>query len=155
MKSSLFKKSTILKASCERVFAFHESPKNISKIAPASLHVHEVTCDDSAVNGGIFRISASQFGLPIRWVGQWERVEKPSLLVDTSLVSPFAVWRHSHIFEPHPEGCVMTDRVEHRLKGGFLGAMISRFILPLFFMAMFHGRHVATRRFFAKSVSLG
>ena len=46
----------------------------------------------------------------------------------------------------------MTDRVEHRLKGGFLGAMVSRFLLPMFFAAMFHARHVATRRFFARSV---
>lgn len=153
MKTSVFEKSTILKASCDSVFAFHQSPRNISRIAPASLRVHEVVCDDSAMTGGIFRIRASQFGIPIHWVGQWERVEKPSLLVDTSLASPFAVWRHSHIFEPHPNGCRMTDRVEHRLKGGFLGALVSRWILPLFFMAMFHGRHVATRRFFAKSES--
>jgi ligand-binding SRPBCC domain-containing protein len=152
MKASIFEKSTILKASCEHVFAFHESPKNISKIAPSSLHVHEVACDDSAVTGGIFRIRASQFGIPIHWVGQWDQVEKPSLLVDTSLASPFAIWRHSHIFAPHPEGCLMTDRVEHRLKGGFLGAMVSRFLLPMFFAAMFHARHVATRRFFARSV---
>ena len=47
----------------------------------------------------------------------------------------------------------MTDRVEHRLKGGFLGAMVSRFLLPMFFTAMFHGRHVATRRFFTRSES--
>lgn len=153
MKTSVFEKSTILKASCESVFAFHQSPRNISRIAPASLRVNEVVCDDTAVTGGIFRIRASQFGIPIHWVGQWERVEKPSLLVDTSLESPFVVWRHSHIFEPHPEGCRMTDRVEHRLKGGFLGALVSRWILPFFFMAMFHGRHVATRRFFAKSES--
>ena len=155
MKTSVFEKSTILKASCESVFAFHQSPRNISRIAPSSLRVNEVVCDDTAVTGGIFRIRASQFGIPIHWVGQWERVEKPSLLVDTSLASPFVVWRHSHIFEPHPEGCRMTDRVEHRLKGGFLGALVSRWILPVFFMAMFHGRHVATRRFFAKSESQG
>jgi ligand-binding SRPBCC domain-containing protein len=100
--------------------------------------------------GGIFKIHASQFGLPIRWTGQWESVESPGLLLDIALDSPFAIWRHSHIFYPSPGGCEMTDRVEFLQKGGWAGGLVSRWAMPVFFSGMFRARHAATLRFFRR-----
>jgi ligand-binding SRPBCC domain-containing protein len=113
------------------------------------LTVQEITCQKQARPGGTFRIRARQFGLPIRWTGQWEKAEAPGLLVDTALSSPFAIWRHSHIFSKHPQGALLTDRVEYLLKGGFAGRIVSRWILPLVFAGMFRSRHEATRRHFS------
>jgi ligand-binding SRPBCC domain-containing protein len=151
MKTVIYERSVEINASVEELFLFHENPRNISKIAPASLRVESVECEEAARTGGIFQIRASQFGLPIRWTGQWEKVEPPRLLLDIALRSPFAVWRHSHIFEPSPGGCRMTDRVEFLLKSGWLGSLVSRLAMPVFFAGMFRARHAATRRFFSKS----
>jgi len=118
-------------------------------IAPHSLAVQEIICQKQARAGETFRIRATQFGLPIRWTGQWEKAEAPSLLVDTALSSPFAIWRHSHIFSPHHEGALLTDSVEYLLKGGLAGQLVSRWILPLVFAGMFRSRHEATRRHFS------
>ena len=118
-------------------------------IAPSSLAVQEIICKKQARAGETFRIRATQFGLPIRWTGQWEKAEAPSLLVDRALSSPFAIWRHSHIFSPHPEGALLTDHVEYLLKGGLAGQLVSRWILPLVFAGMFRSRHEATRRHFS------
>ncbi len=148
MKPFLFERSVEISATCEALFAFHENPRNISKIAPPSLKLHSVKCEPRAEPGGIFQIQASQFGLPIYWTGQWESVEAPHRVVDVALESPFALWRHSHIFEEIPGGCRMTDRVEYLLKGGLAGALASALVLPLVFSAMFRARHAATRRHF-------
>jgi len=151
MKPMIYERSVEIPATPEELFRFHENPCNISKIAPTSLRVESVECEDSARAGGIFKICASQFGLPIRWTGKWEAVESPRLLLDIALDSPFAVWRHSHIFEDAPGGCRMTDRVEFLLKGGLLGGLVSRLAMAVFFAGMFRARHAATRRFFSKS----
>jgi ligand-binding SRPBCC domain-containing protein len=150
MKPFIFEASTAVSATQEALYSFHENPKNISCIAPRSLVVLEVACNEKAEQGGIFQIHAKQFGLPIRWTGRWEKAECPALLVDTAISSPFAIWRHSHCFSPLPQGALLTDRVEYLLKGGLFGSMVSRFVMPLVFTGMFRARHAATRRFFSK-----
>jgi ligand-binding SRPBCC domain-containing protein len=151
MNPVIYERSVEIPAPAGELFRFHENPRNISKIAPASLRVESVECEEAARKGGIFKIRASQFGLPIRWTGKWEAVESPRLLLDIALDSPFAVWRHSHIFKDTPGGCRMTDRVEFLLKGGWAGGLVSRFAMPVFFVGMFRARHAATRSFFSKS----
>jgi ligand-binding SRPBCC domain-containing protein len=149
MKPFVFESSTPVRTTPETLYEFHENPENMRLIAPATLTVQEITCQKQAKAGETFRIRARQFGLPIRWTGQWEKAEAPSVLVDTALSSPFAIWRHSHIFSAHPEGSLLTDRVEYLLKGGLAGRLVSRWILPLLFAGMFRSRHDATRRHFS------
>ncbi len=149
MKPFVFESSTPVRTTPETLYEFHENPENMRLIAPATLTVQEITCQKQAKAGETFRIRARQFGLPIRWTGQWEKAEAPSVLVDTALSSPFAIWRHSHIFSKHPQGALLTDRVEYLLKGGFAGRIVSRWILPLVFAGMFRSRHEATRRLFS------
>ncbi|MFY8268699.1 MAG: SRPBCC family protein [Terrimicrobiaceae bacterium] len=148
MKPFHFQASTPVTTTPEALFAFHENPRNISLIAPPSLRLHEVACDERAVQGGTFRIRASQFGLPIDWTGKWEKASPPGLLVDTAVQSPFAIWRHSHIFESHPRGALLTDSVDYLLKGGLAGSLASRLVLPLVLGVIFRARHAATRRYF-------
>jgi ligand-binding SRPBCC domain-containing protein len=149
MKPFVFESSTPVATIPETLYEFHENPENMRLIAPSTLTVQEIDCEKQARPGGIFRIRARQFGLPIRWTGQWEKAEAPVLLVDTALSSPFAIWRHSHIFRKHPQGALLTDRVEYLLKGGFAGRIVSLWILPLVFAGMFRSRHEATRRHFS------
>jgi ligand-binding SRPBCC domain-containing protein len=149
MKPFVFESSTPVRTTPETLYEFHENPENMRLIAPATLTVQEITCQKQAKAGETFRIRARQFGLPIRWTGQWEKAEAPSVLVDTALSSPFAIWRHSHIFSKHPQGALLTDRVEYLLKGGIAGRIVSRWILPLVFAGMFRSRHEATRRLFS------
>jgi ligand-binding SRPBCC domain-containing protein len=149
MKPFVFESSTPVRTTPETLYEFHENPENMRLIAPTTLTVQEITCQKQAKAGETFRIRARQFGLPIRWTGQWEKAEAPSVLVDTALSSPFAIWRHSHIFSAHPEGSLLTDRVEYLLKGGLAGRLVSRWILPLLFAGMFRSRHDATRRHFS------
>lgn len=145
----IFQASTLLRTTPREAFDFHADPRNIARIAPPSLALEKVETPGPAVVGRQFRIRARQYGVPLRWTGIWERVEAPGALVDTAIESPFAHWRHSHLFEEAPGGCRMTDRVEYLLKGGLAGRIASVVVMPLVFTAMFRARHAATRALFA------
>ncbi len=140
----VFSRSTVLAATPAAVFTFHENPHNLRAIIPPGLEVLEITARDVASPGEKFTISIRQRPFTLRWTGRWEQVEAPRLLVDSGVRCPFRLWRHSHLFEPCPEGTRMTDRIEFRLPwhlGGPLGDwFVERWILP----RMFASRHAAT-----------
>jgi len=69
---SLFERSVRLDASPGEVYAFHEDPRNITKISPPSLKVERVECLVPASAGDEFRLCIRQFGIPLEWIGFWE-----------------------------------------------------------------------------------
>jgi hypothetical protein len=155
MNPVVFIAATRIEADVEKVFAFHENPENLRKIAPDSLRIRSISCSPHAVVGECFELVATQFGLPIRWRGVWEVVEHPGQLTDGAEVSPFAHWRHSHIFERDGDGCRMTDRVECALPGGWVGGLVGAIVLPVIFGVMFRARHAATREWFRREATTG
>lgn len=150
---SVFQRSVLLDASPAEVYAFHEDPRNISKISPPSLRVERVECSVPAAPGEEFRLRVRQFGLPLEWTGVWEEAVPHGKLVDGARKSPFRHWRHSHLFRAEESGTVMTDRVEYALNAGCLGALgrlLDATALRILFTVMFIARHRATRKFFSK-----
>lgn len=144
----VFTRSTLVRAGPRELFRFHENPHNLRRIAPPNLHILEIDARETAQPGERFTIALRQGPLTLRWTGCWETVDSPTLLIDTGIRCPFAVWRHHHIFEPRPDGAVLTDRVEFRLpwfRGGPFGDLVCRHLV---FPRMFAARHAATRRHF-------
>jgi len=148
MHTVFFSASTLLDATPTVVFAFHENPDNLRAIAPGSLRLQKITCEPVARTGDFFRIEASQFGLPIRWLGRWVRVESPGLLMDEAVESPFVFFQHRHEFVAGDGGTIMTDRVEYALPGGWAGWLIAATLGRVALSVMFRSRHTATRRYF-------
>ena len=63
----------------------------------------------------------------MRWRGIWREVNRPFLLVDEAMKSPFAFWRHRHEFEALPDNRTrMTDHVSFLFPGGWPGKMAWR-----------------------------
>lgn len=146
---SLFERSVLLKASPEEVYAFHEDPRNITRISPPSLSVERVDCTVPAIAGGVFSLRVRQFGLPMDWEGVWEEAVPGDRLVDGARRSPFRHWRHHHLFRAAEGGTIMTDRVEYALPGGMIGRLLDKTVMPVVFAGMFLARHRATAKFFA------
>ena len=147
----VFTRSTLVPASPEELFRFHENPHNLRRISPPGLRILEIRAGETARPEEEFTIAVRQGPLTLRWTGRWETVQSPHLLLDTGVHCPFALWRHHHIFEPHTEGSLLTDRVEFRLPvrlGGPAGDLFCRLVV---FPRMFAARHAATRRFFEPS----
>ena len=149
-KFSVFQRSVLLDGTLGDVYAFHEDPRNISKISPPSLKVKRVECLVPARAGEAFRLSLSQFGLPLEWVGVWEEASPHSRLVDGARKSPFKHWRHQHLFTPSGAGTLMTDRVEYSMPFGIVGKLLDVTVIKMVFFLMFQARHAATRAYFAK-----
>jgi ligand-binding SRPBCC domain-containing protein len=152
---SVFQRSVLLDASPAEVYAFHEDPRNITKISPSSLHVEGVECSVPATAGEEFRLRVSQFGLPLEWIGIWEEALPHARLVDGARKSPFRHWRHQHLFRAEGSRTVMTDRVEYALPFGPLGRLLDSTVMKLVFTAMFIGRHKATATYFSKAKKVG
>ena len=154
---STFERSTKLNATLAEVYAFHEDPRNITKISPPSLRVEQVECSVPARAGEEFRLRVSQFGLPLEWVGFWEVAVPHEKLVDGARKSPFRHWRHQHLFRAEGEETVMTDRVEYALRFGSLGSLgilgrlVDATVMHVVFTAMFLARHKATRAYFQQA----
>lgn len=149
----VFTRSTFVPASPEELFRFHENPHNLRRISPPGLRILEIRAEEKARQGEEFTIAVRQGPLTLRWTGRWEAVQSPHLLIDTGARCPFALWRHHHIFEPHPGGSLLTDRVEFRLPwhlGGPAGDLVCRLVV---FPRMFAARHAATRAWFQRSLS--
>lgn len=148
---TVFQSSTRVPAAPEELFRFHENPHNLRLISPPGLKILGIEAEESARPGENFTVAVRPWPLTLRWTGRWEKVEPPRLLVDTGVSCPFRHWRHSHVFEPHPEGgSLLTDRIEFALpwsRGGPLGDLLARHVV---FPAMFAARHAATRSYFSR-----
>jgi len=148
----VFTRSTLVSATPAELFRFHENPHNLRRISPPGLRILDIRAADTARTGQDFTIAVRQGPLTLRWTGRWETVAPPGLLIDTGVRCPFARWRHHHLFEPHADGAVLTDRVEFRLPWHLGGPMGDLLALRLVFPHLFAARHVATRAFFTRPV---
>jgi ligand-binding SRPBCC domain-containing protein len=143
-----FQHSSIIPASTEELFRFHENPENLRAISPPGLKILEISAAPRARIGEDFHVAVQQGPVTLRWTGRWENVEAPTRLVDTAVRSPFRYWRHEHLFAPGEGGSRLTDRVEFRLPwflGGLIGDLFVRLII---FPVMFAARHRATHTYF-------
>lgn len=147
----VFARTSPIPATPGELFRFHENPHNIRLISPPGLRVLTVESEPTARPGQEFRVVVRQGPLTTDWLGRWETVAEPGLLVDTAVRSPFAFWRHRHEFAACEAGSLLTDRVEFRLPWRRGGPVADQLALRLVLPAMFRQRHRATRAFFAKS----
>jgi hypothetical protein len=59
----------------------------------------------------------------VRWLTRIEEWRPGESFVDQQLRGPYALWHHTHTFEPHRDGTLMRDRVRDALALGPLGAL--------------------------------
>jgi len=145
--------SVRLAASCQVLFDFHADPHNLEKVSPPWLKLISVEGGMPPEEGMTFTVRVRQAGWPGRWMGRWDRVECPHLLVDAGLQSPFGYWLHEHRFTPCPGGSLLTDRVEFELKKPLCWLPPARWVAMQVMRAMFRYRHRRSREIFGDPVS--
>lgn len=141
-----FTKESVIKASPERVFAFHELPDAFERLVPPWEDAKIVQKANIAEIGSRAIIEQKIFGLiPSRWVAEHTAYDPPRMFEDVQISGPFASWRHRHVIEPHEEGAVLRDEIEFEPPMSIIGDLAAPlFILPRI-EKMFDYRHRVTK----------
>lgn len=138
-------KSTLIKCSIEQLFKFHLDSSNIARITPSNIKVELLNDDPVTYVGKVVKLKITKFFIPQYWHVKIEKLDEPYLLVDVAIRSPFAYWKHQHIFIPKEQGgCELKDIIEYRLPFGFLGQLFNP-LIKKDIESMFEFRHQKTK----------
>lgn len=139
-----FEKSTLIKCSADELFDFHLDTNNLTKITPPNIDVELLTPDIIPQEGKVLKIKSTKHYIPLNWEVKIDKLEKPHLLVDVALKSPFKYWEHQHIFIQHRNFTELKDVVKFELPFGMLGKAL-QFLVYNDLMKMFDYRHKITK----------
>lgn len=132
------------------VFAFFADPWNLERITPPFLRFRILTPPPLEVRAGaLIDYRLSLFGVPFGWRTVIEAWEPGRRFVDRQLRGPYALWRHTHLFEDAPGGTRMLDRVEYRVPLGPLGELARVALVDRQLDAIFAYRREAVARLLA------
>jgi ligand-binding SRPBCC domain-containing protein len=114
----------------DEVFRFFGDAGNLEAITPPSLRFSIVTPRPIEMRAGaLIEYRLRLRGLPISWLTRIEEWEPGVRFVDMQLRGPYALWHHTHTFEPDGEGAtILRDKVRYALPLGPLGE-IANFLL--------------------------
>ncbi len=142
MKTRRFIKQTEIAAPPDVVFAWHEQPGAVERLAPPWERVEVLERANGLQVGTrvVFKVYLGPFWR--LWVAEHTEYEPPHLFTDVQRQGPFAYWRHRHRFEPTARGgTLMTDEVEYAAPMGVLGEMIAGWFIRKRLERMFDYRH--------------
>ncbi|WP_072680903.1 SRPBCC family protein [Arcobacter sp. LA11] len=139
-----FEKTSLLKCNIEELFDFHLNVKNLKVITPLDTSVELLNKDFNPHEGGILKIKTIKHFIPTTWEVKIEKLQRPNLLVDIALKSPFKYWEHSHVFTKKGTLCELKDVVKYELPLGKFGELFDFFIQKEL-KDMFEFRHKITK----------
>jgi ligand-binding SRPBCC domain-containing protein len=141
-----FVAESLIRATPERVFAFHELPDALVRLTPpwagSRVIAHAPTVGVGSRTICDIRVA------PLVWV-RTELVhtacDRPRMFVDEQVRGPFRLWRHQHIVEPADGGAILRDVIDVEPPFGFLGRALAPLLILPRLRKLFAYRHEATR----------
>ncbi|MCU0668659.1 MAG: SRPBCC family protein [Myxococcota bacterium] len=149
MKIHVLEREQWIPATRERVFAFFADAANLETLTPPWLGFRILTPlpiamrDDARIE---YRIRLA--GVPLRWRTRIVRWDPPLGFVDVQESGPYALWEHTHRFEPCGDGVRMTDVVRYALPLGPLGGVAHALAVRAALAAIFDYRFARIRTLF-------
>lgn len=126
MRVHTLRKRQVLDGTPAEVFPFFADARNLEAITPPLLRFRVITPGPIRMAvGTLIEYRLRVHGLPIRWqtlIQDWEPDGPSPRFVDTQLRGPYALWHHTHTFEPvGTRRTAMTDVVRYAVGFGPLG----------------------------------
>lgn len=142
-----FVKESIIRATPERVFAFHELPDVMTRLLPPWENSRIVEAAPSLRVGSRALIDTKMFGLfTVRWEALHTAYDPPRMFEDTQVKGPFRSWRHRHTVEPATgQGALLRDEIEYEPPLGILGRAGAPLLVVPRLQKLFDYRHEVTR----------
>ena len=144
---SRFVKESLIAASAETVFAFHEEKGAFERLQPP-WQTTEIVVPPSSLAVGTRVVLRTKIG-PFWQTIEAEHVayEPGRMFADKMNRGPFASWLHRHIVTPHgPRESILTDDIEYELPLGALGRLFGGAFARRELERLFAYRHEVTRR---------
>ena len=119
VRTRLYESELVLRRGRSEVFEFFSNAENLEALTPPWLRFRILTECPIAMRQGCFidyRLRVR--GIPVRWRTEITAWEPPSRFVDEQRRGPYRCWIHEHIFEEHPDGTLVIDRVNYAVWGG-------------------------------------
>jgi ligand-binding SRPBCC domain-containing protein len=146
----VLEREQVLPVGVDEAFAFFGDALNLQRITPAWLHFRVVTPGPIAMAPGtLIEYRLRLHGLPLRWLTRIEAWEPGVRFVDVQLRGPYALWHHTHEFEPRGAGTLMRDRVRYALPLGPLGRAAHAVLVRRDLERIFAFRHATVAAHFA------
>lgn len=138
------------------VFAFFSDAANLEAITPPFLHFRILTPMPIAMRAGTrIDYALSLYGVPVRWRTLITRWEPGACFVDEQESGPYALWRHTHEFEPRGRSTFMRDTVEYLEPLGLLGQLAHVMFVKRALERIFDFRRDTTARLLATPLPPG
>ena len=141
-----FVKESLIRASVERVFAFHEQPEVIKLLTPPWENARVIKSASISEIGAQAVIETRIIG-PIKanWIAEHTVYDPPHRFEDIQVKGPFRSWHHAHVIEQHEGGAILRDKIEYELPLGFLGRAFAPILIQSRLQRLFDYRHQITR----------
>jgi ligand-binding SRPBCC domain-containing protein len=134
--------SLVLPISLDEAWAFFSVPDNLDEITPPDMGFEILTKNEKRTYAGqIIRYRVRPlFNIPMTWVTEITHCEKGKYFVDEQRFGPYAMWHHQHHFKAVEGGVQMDDILHYKLKGGWLGAVLTGWLVHGRVRAIFEHR---------------
>jgi ligand-binding SRPBCC domain-containing protein len=108
----------------EEVFPFFADARNLERLTPDFLGFNVRGMSTKEIKEGTtINYSMRLHGLPVRWTSRIDQWHPNRSFVDSQTRGPYALWRHTHEFEPYQGGTIVRDRIRYRVPFGVLGEL--------------------------------
>jgi ligand-binding SRPBCC domain-containing protein len=107
----------------QRAFEFYAEARNLAVITPPWMGFEVITPGPIEMRpGALIDYRMKLHGVPLRWRTRIDVWEPPVRFIDVQVRGPYALWEHTHTFEPDGEHAVLIgDRVRYSIPLGPLG----------------------------------
>jgi ligand-binding SRPBCC domain-containing protein len=142
-----FVKESRIAAPPDVVFAFHESPAALERLAPPWERVEVIEGGQSLKPGERVVLLTGLGPFRLRWVAEHTEYEPGRMFADRQVEGPFASWYHRHLFlEDGHGGTLLRDIVDYEPPLGWVGQFLAGGLLEAKLRKLFDYRHETTRR---------
>lgn len=154
MKVHVLRREQRLPGPPEEVFPFFGDAHNLEAITPPLLGFEVITPRPIPMRvGTIIQYRLRLHRVPVGWttsIQEWEPAAPVPRFVDVQVRGPYALWHHTHEFEPDGAGgTLMRDTVRYAMGFGFLGELARRALVTRDLAAIFDFRAEAVARMLA------
>lgn len=127
MNEQVLEREQRIELPVDEVFELFADAFNLERITPPWLRFRVVTPRPIEMRQGtLLQYRLRLHGIPVKWRTRITTWDPPRRFIDEQISGPYALWHHTHEFEPDGEATVIRDRVRYRIGLGPLGALALR-----------------------------